>query len=112
MRQFDTRETELPWLFIVVWCALVFSSFYMVVAFRSESIVGRQVDGLQGGGIGRPGGRDAATDDALAIIGLESIDPCRLFGQSLPDWQQEASNDVDRAILEFRQLCQFCVPCY
>lgn len=46
MRQFDTRETELPWLFIVIWCALVFSSFYMVVAFRSESLVGLFVTGL------------------------------------------------------------------
>lgn len=46
MRQFDARETELPWLFIVIWCALVFSSFYMVVAFRSESLVGLFVTGL------------------------------------------------------------------
>lgn len=46
MRQFDARETELPWLFIVIWCALMFSSFGLAVAFQRESLVGLFVTGL------------------------------------------------------------------
>jgi hypothetical protein len=47
MRQSDTRDTTLqwPWLFIVIWCALTFFSFYMV-AIRGNSIGGSLVSGL------------------------------------------------------------------
>ena len=39
MRQSDTRNTSIqwPWFFIVIWCALTFSSFYMV-AFRGNGV--------------------------------------------------------------------------
>src|SRR3546814_9341447 len=36
-----------------------------------------------------PGGRNLAADDALAVIGLEPVDPRRLVRQALPDRQQK-----------------------
>lgn len=47
MRQSDARDTEIsyPWILIVIWCTLIFSSFYLAV-FRFESLGGGFVAGL------------------------------------------------------------------
>ena len=57
-----------------------------------------------------PGGRDLAADDALASVGLEPIDPGRLVRQPLPDRQQQAGDDVDRAVGELRDLGDLRLP--
>ena len=57
-----------------------------------------------------PGGRDLASDDALARIGLKPIDARRLVRQALPDRQQQARDDVDRAVGEGGHLGKLGLP--
>ena len=57
-----------------------------------------------------PGRRHLAADDALAVIGLEPVDPRRLVRQALPDRQQQAGDDVDRAVGELRHLGELGLP--
>ena len=55
-------------------------------------------------------GRDEAADHAFAIIGLEAIDAHILRRQPVPDRQQEAGDDVERALGEFGDARAFRLP--
>ena len=55
-------------------------------------------------------GRDEAADDALAVIGLEAVDPHVLGRQPVPDRQQQAGDDVERALGEFRDAWRIRLP--
>src|SRR6516162_1302401 len=47
---------------------------------------------------------------AIAAIGLKAIDPRRFARQPLPDRQQQARDDMDRAFRKFRDVCELCQP--
>ena len=57
-----------------------------------------------------PGGRDLAADDAFAGIGLKPIDARRLVRQALPDRQEQAGDDMDRAVGELGHLGELGLP--
>ena len=57
-----------------------------------------------------PGGRDLASDDALARIGLKPIDTRQLVRQALPDRQEQARDNVDRAVGELGHLGKLGLP--
>ena len=59
------------------------------------------VEGLRG---------DEAADHALAVFRLEAVDPHILGRQPVPDRQQQAGDDVKRALGEFRNLRTFGFP--
>ena len=57
-----------------------------------------------------PYGRDPATDDTLAGIGLEPIHARGFIREALPDRQQQTGNDMDLAIGELRHVRDLCRP--
>ena len=76
---------------------------------RPSISAAKAASGVSVGASGRervrdPGGRDPAADDALAVIGLKPIDARRLVRQALPDRQQQAGDDMDRAFGELRHF--------
>src|SRR5208283_1447002 len=77
---------------------------------RGEGVIGRQVRWAGFKGTGDPCRGDLATNDTLAGVGLEPIDPRRFVRQTLPDRQQEAGDDVDLAVRELRYLGDLRLP--
>ena len=77
---------------------------------RREGCLRRKGRGPGHGRFRGPGGRDPAADDALAGVGLKAVDPARLVRQPLPDRQQQASDDVERAVGELRHVRHFASP--
>ena len=55
-------------------------------------------------------GRDEPADDALALVGLEAVDAHVARRQPVPDRQQQAGDDVELAVGEFRHLRAFGLP--
>ena len=55
-------------------------------------------------------GRDQAADDALAVVGLQPVDPAGLVRQARPDRQQQAGDDVERAVRERRHRGELRFP--
>ena len=55
-------------------------------------------------------GRDQAADDALAVIGLQAVDPAGLVRQAGPDRQQQAGDDVERALRVRRHRGELSFP--
>src|SRR6185312_11766141 len=53
---------------------------------------------------------ETAANDAFACVGLEPIDARRLVRQALPNWEQQAGDDVDRAVGELGNLRHFASP--
>jgi hypothetical protein len=75
-----------------------------------EGVHGRQRRRSLIDGDGDPGRRDFSGDNALARVGLDTIDTARLARQPLPDRQQEAGDDVKRRLQEFREIGDFLLP--
>ena len=67
---------------------------------RREGLLRRQRCDARRRGVGGPGRRDAAADDALALVGLQPIDARRLVRQPLPDRQQQAGDHVQIVLSE------------
>ena len=76
----------------------------------AKAASGASVGRAGGKDIGDPCGGDLATDNALACVGLQTIDPRRLVRQPLPDRQQQARDDVDRALGEFGNARKLRLP--
>jgi hypothetical protein len=57
-----------------------------------------------------PGRRHLAADDALAVAGQQPVDTAAVVGQLAPDRQQQAGDDVERALPELGQLGQLRLP--
>ena len=79
--------------------------FSAAKASPTGSVAGALVD--RGGD---PGRRDFSGDDALAGIGLDAIDAARFPWQSFPDRQQQARNDMERRLDEFREIGDLLSP--
>ena len=82
---------------------------------RPSISAAKAASGVSVGALGRqrirdPGGRDLAADDALAGIGLKPIDARRLVRQPLPDRQEQAGDDMDRAVGELGHLGELGLP--
>ena len=77
---------------------------------RGEGGVRRQRRCVAGQRGRDPGRRDLAADDALAGIGLKPIDAGQLVRQPLPDRQQQARHDMDRAVGELGHLGELGLP--
>ena len=77
---------------------------------RGEGGVRRQRRCAASQRIRHPGRRDLAADDALAGIGLKPIDAGQLVRQPLPDRQEQARHDMDRALGELGHLAELGLP--
>ena len=76
----------------------------------AKAASGVSVGRVRGKDVRDPGGRDLAADDALAGIGLQPIDAGQLVRQPLPDRQQQARHDMDRAFRELGHLRKLRLP--
>ena len=59
---------------------------------------------------GQHRGRNQAADDALAVIGLETVDAAIVIGQAAPDRQEKAGGDVQRRLREFGEGGDLVAP--
>ena len=80
------------------------------VEHGSEGVVWAERRRLAVDGLRDPGRRDQATDDALAIVGLQPVDAHGLVRQPLPDRQQQAGDDVELAVGELRHCGDLGLP--